>query len=76
MFESEASPRKLGVVASPEMTTPNEKGETFFVERHEEKDSTSSYFEEPDSPRAMPPLQPAPSLKDITTLLPTCRLRK
>ena len=74
-FESEASPRKLGVlsaqVISPENTAPNEKGETFIVEGHEEESSKSRYFEEPDSLRAMPPLQPAPFLKDITNVRPT-----
>ena len=31
----------------------------------------SSYFEEPGSPRTMPPLQPAPFLKDVTNMCPT-----
>ena len=34
-FESEASPRELGVVMSPENTAPNEKGETFIVDGHD-----------------------------------------
>ena len=70
-FESEASPRKLGAVMNPENSAPNEKGEIFTVEGHEEEDSISRYFWEPDSPRTILSLQPAPFLKDITNVCPT-----
>ena len=54
----------------PENTAPNEKCETFVVEGHGEEGSTSSSFEEQDSPQATPLLQSAPFLKDLTNVCP------
>ena len=65
-FESEASPCKWEIANSE----PNDNGESFLVETNKE-DSTSSDFEEPESPRTMPHLHPAPTLRDITNECPT-----
>ena len=58
-FETIGSPRKTNF----DTTSP---GEAFIVEGHSTETSEESYFEEPDTPRQLPPLQPAPVLRDMT----------
>ena len=70
-FESGPSPRKFGIDIIPERTASSEEGETFVTEVLTRNESESSFFEEPDSPRGMPPLQAAPILRDVTNLSPT-----
>ena len=58
-FETIGSPRKITFRAvSP--------GEEFMVESEAATLSDESYFEEPDTPRQLPPLQPAAVLRDMT----------
>ena len=70
-FESGPSPPKFGIDIIPERTASSEEGETFVTEALTGNESESSFFEEPDSPREMPPLQAAPLLRDVTNLSPT-----
>ena len=42
-----------------------------MTEAYTGNESESSFFEEPDSPRGMPPLQAAPIFRDVTNLSPT-----
>ena len=70
-FESGPSPRNFGIDIIPERTAPSEEGEIFVTEAYTGNESESSFFEEPDSPRGMPPLQAAPILRDVTNLSPT-----
>ena len=58
-FETIGSPRKINLGT----TSP---GEAFIVEGHKTETSEESYFEEPDTPRQLPPLQPAPVLRDVS----------
>ena len=58
-FETIGSPRKINFGT----TSP---GEAFIVEGHSTETSEESYFEEPDTPRQLPPLQPAPILRDVS----------
>ena len=58
-FETIGSPRKINLGT----TSP---GEAFIVEGHNTETSEESYFEEPDTPRQLPPLQPAPVLRDVS----------
>ena len=58
-FETIGSPRKINLGT----TSP---GEAFIVEGHNTETSEESYFEEPDTPRQLPPLQPAPVLRDAS----------
>ena len=58
-FETIGTPRKITFGT----TSP---GEVFTVEEQDAETSKESYFEEPDTPRQLPPLQPAPVLRDIT----------
>ena len=58
-FETIGSPRKITFRAiSP--------GEEFMVENQAATLSDESYFEEPDTPHQLPPLQPAVVLRDVT----------
>ena len=58
-FETIGSPRKITFgTSSP--------GEVFTVERQAAENSEESYYEEPDTPRQLPPLQSAPVLQDMT----------
>ena len=70
-FESGPSPRKFGIDITPEKNASSEEGKNFVTEAYTENESESSFFEEPDSPRGMPPLQAAPILKDVKNLSPT-----
>ena len=58
-FETIGSPRKINLGT----TSP---GEAFIVEGHNTETSEESYFEEPDTPRQLPSLQPAPVLRDVS----------
>ena len=58
-FETVGTPRKI----TYKNTSP---GEEFLVENQTGSSSFGSYFEEPDSPRKLPPLLQAPTLRDIT----------
>ena len=58
-YETIGFPRKITFRAlSP--------GEEFMVESQAATSSDESYFEEPDTPRQLPPLQPAAVLRDVT----------
>ena len=58
-FETIGTPKKITFsTASP--------GEEFIVENQSAISSDESYFEEPDTPRQLPPLQHAPVLRDVT----------
>ena len=61
-FESGPSPYKKITFS----TSPVSEGEEFRVEGQNINTTDESYFEEPDTPRQLPPLQPAPVLQDIT----------
>ena len=58
-FETIGSPRKINLGT----TSP---GEAFIVEGHNTGTSEESYFEEPNTPCQLPPLQPAPVLRDVS----------
>ena len=58
-FETIGSPRKITFgTSSP--------GEVFTVEGQTAENSEESYYEEPDTPRQLPPLPSAPVLRDLT----------
>ena len=63
-IESLHSPRRVSFAP-----IRNNEGETFIVEQPP-RDTDENFYEEPDSPRQVPPLQPAPILRDITILPP------
>ena len=58
-FETIGTPRKITFGT----TSP---GEVFTVEEQDAETSRECYFEEPETLRQLPPLQPAPVLRDIT----------
>ena len=70
-FESGPSPQKFGIDIIPKKTASSDEGKTFVTEAHTGNESESSFFEVPDSPSGMPPLQAAPILRDVTNLSPT-----
>ena len=66
-FISEESPRKLGINLFFKTTDENSDEENVLtVEGQGIIQSESSFYEEPDSPYQMPPLQRAPVLRDAT----------
>ena len=67
IFQSGPSPRNFGIDIIPEKIASSEEGETEAFTGNEPE---SSFFEEPDSPRGMPPLLAAPVLRDVTNLSP------
>ena len=58
-----ASPRKFGVDIFPEKIIQNQDEEAFTVESHTVAEPEASYYEEPDLPRQLPPLQHASFLR-------------
>ena len=46
-------------------------GEETFIVEQSPKDTEEDFFEEPESLRQLPPIQPAPTLRDVANLSPT-----
>ena len=63
-------PVNLASIFFPDKIIPNQDKEAFTVEGHTVAETGTSYYEEPDSPRRLPPLQPAPFLRDMTNKSP------
>ena len=68
-FYSDASPRNIGVVIIPKESEEHEGA--FLVEEQAAPEAENSYFEERDSSRELSPLTIAPTLREITNLVPT-----